>query len=256
MEISAEAYPIDLRTQQGPSYAVPVFFRIQCRITSLHEGRCTTQSHREQVRMQTQFMYRHIHARTQSCFVPGEDTFDQSIKAKLFKSSVVRLHTYPAVIVEDIRLFTVGMHHIDQLPAERNNEIIDKCHPIRLLRISRHMGHMKLSFIDEIFRCHTVTVLFLEFLQRRNTDGEIIRPPVREQIPIFLAAAPDPHKIIEHRGKTYHGGIRMGLTPVLHPAKQILLILRVSGIDLHQMLLVPMVRGMVVHGDFFPDTIG
>ena len=206
--------------------------------------------------MQTQFMYRHIHACAQSRFVTGEDTFDQSVEAKLPKSSVVRLHTYPAVIIEDIRLFTVGMHHIDQLSAEGNDEIIDKCHPVRLFCVAGHMGHMQLSLIDKIFRCHTVTVLFLEFLQCRNTHSEIIGTPVGEQIPVPLTASPDPYEIIEHGSKAYHRGIRMGLAPVLHPAKQILLIFRVSGIDLHQMLFVPMVRSVVVHGDLFPDTIG
>ena len=36
MKVSAETDPVDLRTQQGTSYAVPVFFRIQCGIAALH----------------------------------------------------------------------------------------------------------------------------------------------------------------------------------------------------------------------------
>ena len=164
MKVSAETDPVDLRTQQGTSYAVPVFFRIQCGIAALHESRSTAQPHREQIGVQTQFMCRHIHARTQSGFITGEYTFDQSVKTKLLKSAIIRLHAYPAVVIEDISLFAVGMHHIDQLPAKGNNEIIDKCHPIRLFRIARHMSHMQLSLIDKIFRCHAISVLFLELL--------------------------------------------------------------------------------------------
>ena len=164
MKVSAETDPVDLRTQQGTSYAVPVFFRIQGRISALHESRSSAQSHREQIRMQTQFMRRYIHARTQSGFITGEYTFDQSVKTKLLKSAIIRLHPNPAVIIEDIRFLAIGMYHIDQFLTERNDKIIDKCHPVVLFRIAGHMCHMQLSFIDKIFRCHTVTVLFFKFL--------------------------------------------------------------------------------------------
>ena len=48
----------------------------------------------------------------------------------------------------------------------------------------------------------------------------------------------------------------MGLTPVLHPGQHIGLGLRIPGIYLHEVLLIPVVGGVVVHGDLFPDPVG
>ncbi|MNC11182.1 hypothetical protein D3C75_588720 [compost metagenome] len=44
--------------------------------------------------------------------------------------------------------------------------------------------------------------------------------------------------------------------PILHPVQHIRLRFRIHRINLHQMLFVPVIRGVVVHGDFFPDPVG
>lgn len=48
----------------------------------------------------------------------------------------------------------------------------------------------------------------------------------------------------------------MGFTPLLHPLQEKFLCLRVNGINLHQVFFIPVVGSMVVHGNFFPDTVG
>ena len=197
----------------------------------------------------------HVHTRAKPCLVAGEYAFNQAVKTELMKSSVIGFHAYPAVIIEYIGLLAVLMHHINELLPEGNDEIIDKLHPVGLPCRTRHMRYVQLSFVDKVLCRHGVAVPFLELIQRQGTDRVVIGTPVGEEITIAFAAAPYPHKIVEHGSKPHHGGIGVGLTPVSHPSQQIFLRLRISGIDLQQMLLVPVIGGVVIHGNFFPDTI-
>ena len=200
-------------------------------------------------------MSRHIHSRAKSCLVTGEHALNQTVKAKFLEFSIVRLYANPAVIIEYIGFLAIFMYHINQLFAKGNYKFIDKRHPVCLLFCTGHMGNMKLSLIDKILCRHGITVFFCKFIQCDITHCIIIGAPVREQIGISLAASPNPYKIVEHGGKPDYRCIRMGFTPVFHPAQHIFLGFRISGVNLHQMLLIPVVCGMVVHGNLFPDTV-
>ena len=205
--------------------------------------------------MKPKLMDSYVHARAESGLVSRKDTFYQAVKAKLPISSIVRLQAYPAVVIEDIGFLSIVVDDFNQFLSKGNDKIIDKCHPVRLARISRHVRHMELSLVDKVLRSHSVAVLFRELVQSQVAHGVIVRSPVREQMPVSFAAPPYPDKIVEHGSKTHHSGVGMRLAPVPHPVKQILPDLGISGVDLHQMLLVPIVGSMVVHGNLFPDAV-
>ena len=255
MQVSAQADSLHGLTQQRAAHAVPVFLCLQRGISALHECGRSAQAHREQVRMQAQLMGIHLYTGAQPRLIAGKYTLDQTVKAELLESSVIGLDSHPAVVIEHIGFFSVGMHHIHQLSAEGNDEIIDEFHPVRLPFISRHMGHMQLSLVDEVLGRHAVTVFLFKLIQSPLAHGEIIGAPVRKQVAAVLIASPDPDKIVEHGGEAHHRGCRMGFAPVLHPAQQIFPGFRIHGIDLHQMLLIPVVRGVIVHGNLFPDPV-
>ena len=147
------------------------------------------------------------------------------------------------------------MYDIHQLSAELNDKVVDKVHPVFFVRICRHMGHMKLSLVDKVLRRHGVAVFFPEFIQRPLTHRKVIGAPVSEKISAGGIASPDPHKIIEKGGEPHHSGVRMLLAPFYHPFPQIFPNLRIAGINLHQMLLVPVIRSVIVHGNLFPDPV-
>ena len=256
MEIAPKPDSIDLRTQQSPSHAVPVFLRIQRGVAALCKGGQAAKPYGKQIRMQPQLMGGNIHPCTEPCLIAGENALDQPVKAEFMKSSVIRLYPYPAVIIKHVGFLSVFMHHIDKLLPKGNHKIIYEFHPVGLSLRAGHMGHVKPALIDEILSLHGITVLFLKLVQSQSADGIVIGTPVREKLAVSLTAAPDPDKVVEHGGEAHHRGVGMGLAPVLHPAQHIFLRLRISGIDLHQMLLVPVVGGMIVHGNLFPYAVG
>ena len=121
--------------------------------------------------------------------------------------------------------------------------------------IPRHMSHMELSLIDKIFRCQGISILFCKLIQCQFTHCKIIRSPIREQRTSLFVRPPDPHKIIKQRRKTDYRSIGMFLTPAFKPPLQIFTDRGISGVDLHQMLLIPVICSMVIHGDLFPDPV-
>ena len=256
MQVSAQADSLHRLAQQRAAHAVPVFLRFQRGITALHEGRRSAQSHGEQIRMQAQLVGIHLHAGAQPRLVAGEHALDQAVKAEFLESSVVGLDPHPAVVIEHIGFFPVGMHHVNQLLPKGDDKIVDERHPVRFPLISGHVGHVQLSLIDEILGRHAVAVFLFKLVQSPLAHGKVVGTPVRKQVAAAFVASPDPDKIVEHGGEAHHRGRRMGLAPVFHPAEQIFPGFRIHGIDLHQMLLVPVVGGVVVHGNLFPDPVG
>ena len=117
------------------------------------------------------------------------------------------------------------------------------------------MRHLEFPLIDEVLRCERIPVRFFKFLQRQRADRKVVGPPVCKKIPVPFTAAPYPHKVIEQGCKPHDGRMGMLPAPVLHPHLHKFAHFRITGIDLHQMLFIPVVRYMVVHGYFFPDTV-
>ena len=256
MEIASQPDPLDRLPKKGPSHTVPVFFRLQCGVSAVHKGRRAAQSHREQIRMKPQLMGIHLHPCAEPGLEAGEHALDQPVKTEFLKPSVIRLDSHPAVIIKNIGFFAVFMYHINQLPAEGNYKIIDKFHPVRFFPAARHMGHMQFSLVDEVLGSQFIAIFRGKIIQCLFAHREIIGTPVRKKVPVPDIASPYPNKIIKHGSKTHNSSGRMGFTPLLHPLQEKFLCLRVNGINLHQVLFIPIVGSMVVHGNFFPDTIG
>ena len=205
--------------------------------------------------MQPKLVCPDIDAGAKPRLVAGKDALDQTVKAKRLECRLVRLDADPAVIVEHIRLFAVLMYDINQLSAEIHHETVHKIDPVHLPAVTRHVCHMELTLIDEVLRRHAITVLCRKVIQHLRADRKVIRSPVRVQLPVALTAAPDPDEIVEHGRETHHCRVRVRLAPVFHPVEHVRLCLGMHRIDLHQMLLVPVVRRVVVHGDLFPDAV-
>ena len=255
MQISAKTNSLDRLTKKGTAHIVPVFLCIQCRISTLHKGRCSAKAYREQIWMKTDLMSLYRNSGAKTYFISVKYAFDQTVKSKFLKSFAVRLQAYPAVIIEYISFFTVFVCDVDQLFCDLNYKGIDELHPVLFSLISRHMGYVTVSLVHKILCCHGIAILFRKIIQSLITYRKVIGTPVCEKIAVSLIRAPDPYKIVEQRSETYYCGIRMSLTPVLHPVCQILSCFRISWIYLHQMLFVPIIRGMIVHRNLFPDTI-
>ena len=147
------------------------------------------------------------------------------------------------------------MNQIYQLLSKRNHKTVGEFHIIQLLFAGSHMSRVKASLIDKILRGQAIAVFLLKPLQSPGAYGEVIGAPVCEMVSMAFILSPDPNEVVEKRGKTYHRGIRIFPAPVFQPGKQIFLRIRVTGINGHQMLLIPVICNMIIHIDLFPDPI-
>ncbi len=148
------------------------------------------------------------------------------------------------------------MHDIYKGAAKKDDKVINKFHPVKLAGIARHMGDMTFSLIDEVLSGHRITESFGKIVERPFAYRKIIGTPVRKKRAAFLMGAPNPDEIVEQRCKTDYGRVGMGIAPVFQPVDKIFACFRIPGVDLHQVFLIPLIGRMVIHGDFFPDTIG
>ena len=256
VHVAAQADAVHRRAQQGAAHADPVLLCVARRVAALHEGGRAAQAHGEEIGVQAELVGVHVRAGAQPRLIAGEHALDEAVKAEFAEPAVVGLHAHPAVVIEYVRLLAILVHDIDEPAAEGDDEIVHESHPVLLLRRGGHVGDVQAALVDEILRRERVAIPLLKQAQRTRADGEIIGSPVGEQVAAALVRAPDPHEIVEQRGEAHHRGGGVALTPAAHPGKQIRLRFRVDGVDLHEMLLVPVVRGVVVHGDLFPDAVG
>ena len=147
------------------------------------------------------------------------------------------------------------MHQLHQLFSEIHYIAVGKSHIVPLLFTGGHMGHVKLTLIDKILRTKSIAVCLFKFLQSQRAYGKIIRTPVRIEVPVFLFASPYPDKVVKQGGKTHYRSVRVGFAPVFQPLVKVVPGLFFSGVYGYQMLLVPVIGHVIVHGNFFPDTV-
>ena len=255
MQIASQTNPVNFFPQQRPPHIDPVASGIQGRISSLLESGRSAKSHRKQIGMQAQLMGLYLHAGAQSGLITGKHTLYHAVKSKLREASVIRLRSNPAVIVEQIGLLSKGMDNLHQLFPKVNDKIVHEVHPVPFFPAARHMGDIALSLIYKIFRRQPVAETFRKLFQRQRTHRKIVGGPVGKQVPVPLAAAPDPGKIVEKRGKAHHRGIGMCPAPLLHPIQEIFLDFGIPRVNLHQMFFLPMVRDVIIHRNFFPNAV-
>jgi len=255
MEIAAQTDTVDFRPEEGPADMNPVIAGIACRIPALHERGETAQPNGEKIGMEAEFMDGDIHAGAQANLVAGEDAFDEAVKAKFGEACGVRLHADPAVIVEDKGFPAEAMNNVNEFATERDDEVIDELHPVEFVLIAGGVCNVEFAAIDEVFGNEAVTVTARELVKRQRTDREIVGRPIGEEIAAAGIGTPNPHEIVEKRGESHHCSGGVSFAPVNQPFFQVRADGFVAGIELHEMLFVPMIGGVVVHGDFLPHAV-
>ena len=187
-------------------------------------------------------------------FKAGKHALDQPVKADGGEIFAVGLHTHPAVVIEHVGLLAVGVDDVHQRLGLFRHEALDEIHIIPLVGRGRAVSRLQFALVDEVLRRQGVAVFLLKGPQGRRADGEIIAGPIHKAAAAAQIAAEDPDKIVEKRGQPHHVGIGIGFAPVFEPALQVLPGQGMAGVQLAQMLAGPMVGGVVVHVDLFPDA--
>ena len=197
VQIAAQADAVHALAQQGPAGALPVVHGVLFRVASFGEGGQPAQAHGEQIRMQPDFVGRHIGPRAQAAFKTGENALDQAVKADGGKALAIGLQAHPAVIVEHISFFAVLVHDVHQHPGLFRHESLDEFHIIPLVGGGGHMGDLQFPLIDEILGGEGIAVCLLKGLQRGGADGEIVAAPIGEAVAAAHIAAENPNEIIK-----------------------------------------------------------
>ena len=159
-------------------------------------------------------MYRHFHICTQSDFISGKYTFDQPVKSCCFKFFSVWLQSNPAVIVKNIRLFSILMDNLYKFFPKRCHKLMNKFHPVSLLFCCRHMSHLIFSLIHKVLCCQRISIFFFKLFQSKWTYRKIIGAPITEETSVSFITSPYPRKVIEQRRKSYNGCFLMTGAPV------------------------------------------
>ena len=233
MQITAKADSVHRLAKERPADTYPVFFCVQNRIATLRKSRRSAKSNREQVGMQAQLVGLHLCPGAKTRLVSRKHAFNQPVKSKLGEKFAVRLHAYPAIVIKYIGFLAVTVYQFHQFFSKIHHETVGKGHIIPLLFACRHMGHMKLSLIDEILGAKCIAVRLFKFLQSKRTYSEVIGTPIRIKIPVFLPAAPNPDKVVKQGCKTHPRCVGMGLAPVFQPLVKIIPGFLFSGVNGH-----------------------
>ena len=199
-------------------------------------------------------MHRHVRRRAQPAFKPGKHALDQAVKPDGGEIFAAGLHAHPAVVVEDVGFLAEGVDDVHQRPGLVRHEPLNEIHVVPLVSRGRPVGGLQLSAVDEVLRRQGVAVFLPEGVQRRGAYRKVVAGPVGKPGSAPQIAAEDPYEIIEQRGQPDHVRLRVILAPDPQPVLQILPSHGMPRIQLPQVLALPVVGGMVVHVDLFPDA--
>ena len=204
--------------------------------------------------MEAQLVHRHLGPGAQAALKAREYALDQAVEADGGEVFAVGLHAHPAVVIENISLFPVTVNDLHERPGLFGHEALGEIHIVPLVLRGRTVRGLQPAMVDEILGGQRVAVFPLEGPQRRRTDGKVVAAPVHEPAAAAHIAAEDPYEVIEQRGQTDHAGLRVVGAPFVQPVLQESPGERMPGIELPQMLAGPVVGGVVVHVDLFPDA--
>ena len=254
VQIAPQADPLHRLAGQRTAHMQPVSHGVPLGLSALGEGGQAAQAHREQVGMKAQLVHRHIGPGAQPTLEAGKHALDQPVEADGAEVPAVGLHAHPAVIVEDIGLLAVPVDDLHQRPGLFRHKALDKVHIVALVGRGRAVGGLQPAPVDEVLGGQGIAVLRLKGLQRGGADGEVIAGPVHKAAAPAHVAAKNPDEIVEQGGQPHHIGLGIGNTPLLQPPLEVLPGQRMAWIQLPQVFAGPVVGGVVVHVDLFPDA--
>ena len=253
VEISAQADAVHTLPRQGPADMEPVGHGIPFRMAALREGGQAAQPHGEQVGMEPELMHRDVCTGAQAAFKAGEYAFDQAVKTDGGKEFSVGFHADPAVVIENIGFLAPLVDDLHQGFRFFRHKALDEVHIVPFAGRRGTVGCLQFTLVDKILGRQGIAGFLLKGFQGGGTDREIIAGPVHKAGAAPEIAAEDPDKVVEKRGQTHHVRLRVCFAPLFQPVFQIFPGQGMAGIQLAEMLGGPVVGGVVVHIDLFPD---